>query len=500
MHKHILYCLLIILLPCFNAMAQDGYTERAKKYVDQYATLAILEQQKNGIPASITLAQGILETEAGNSELMVEANNHFGIKCKNGWLGETFTHSDDLPDECFKKYKCAQDSYRDHSEHLKRNPRYAPLFTYSTTDYANWAKCLKKCGYATNPQYATKLIKIIEDFGLQQYTYSALDSSLLNNYTGNPVANVLPDQDSVKKAHPAKTVVAPKAAPAAPVVVPKAENTRRIVVTHVRHTVLDGETLASIAQSEGVDVKQIMDFNMLYANEEPVPGTVLELQKSAGYKPAVRMVTISAHKGNAIVSGDENATPAGDYVDIKKARTPAAGSERGQPDAVAPASKPATETRPVVSKPTPVMASMSAVTSMPVAAAPNVAASTPAPATRPAPTARKAVNKTAPPTSEPDLKKDQELATLKAELDKVVYADDSRLIAEHTPPPATKAATTTTKQPEPAAAKTSKYYVVQKGDTAFGIAKKHNITLDQLKKWNNLEAGGVKVGQNLRVQ
>src|SRR4051812_3745739 len=100
MHKRVLYCIAIVLFVAARAVAQDGFTDRAKKYIDDYSSLAMLEQQKNGIPASVTLAQGILETEAGNSELMVEANNHFGIKCKNGWTGETFTHTDDLPNEC----------------------------------------------------------------------------------------------------------------------------------------------------------------------------------------------------------------------------------------------------------------------------------------------------------------------------------------------------------------------------------------------------------------
>jgi len=189
MKKYLLFCITVMLLARAVAYAQDGYTERAKKYISDYSTLAILEQKKSGIPASITLGQGILETEAGASELMTEANNHFGIKCKNGWQGPTYSHDDDAPDECFKKYTCAAESYQDHSALLKRNPRYAPLFSLSQTDYAGWAKCLKKCGYATNPQYAERLIKIIEDFKLQDFTFSALDSALMNNYSSTPLVN-----------------------------------------------------------------------------------------------------------------------------------------------------------------------------------------------------------------------------------------------------------------------------------------------------------------------
>lgn len=178
--------MLMVVLASQNAVAQGGgYEERAKNYVKQYAAFAIADQKASGVPAAITLGQGILETEAGISELVTEANNHFGIKCKNGWDGPTFLHTDDAKDECFKKYKSAQESYNDHSAHLHRNPRYSCLFNYSVTDYARWAHGLKKCGYATNPRYAPQLIKIIEDYHLQQYTYAALDSNFEFNTSGD---------------------------------------------------------------------------------------------------------------------------------------------------------------------------------------------------------------------------------------------------------------------------------------------------------------------------
>lgn len=156
------------------AQAQDGYNQRAKKYVEQYAEMAMSEQRISGIPASITLGQGILETEAGNSELFHNANNHFGIKSKSDWKGETYTYTDDAPNELFKKYKDAQESFHDHSEHLHRNPRYAPLFKIPVTNYKGWAVTIRKCGYATDPKYAQRLIKIIEEFSLANYTELAL--------------------------------------------------------------------------------------------------------------------------------------------------------------------------------------------------------------------------------------------------------------------------------------------------------------------------------------
>lgn len=185
---------IIILMVVFvsHRAGAQSYEERAKNYVKQYAAYAIADQKVSGVPAAITLGQGILETEAGISELAVEANNHFGIKCKNGWDGPTFLHTDDAKNECFKKYKSAQESYNDHSAHLHRNPRYSCLFTYSVTDYARWAHGLKKCGYATNPKYGPQLIKIIEDYQLQQYTYAALDSNFEFSTTedGQIVASV----------------------------------------------------------------------------------------------------------------------------------------------------------------------------------------------------------------------------------------------------------------------------------------------------------------------
>lgn len=157
-----------------RATAQETYDEKVKKYIDQYALLAMNEQTRSGIPACITLSQGIFESEAGNSDLATKANNHFGIKCKSDYKGEFILHDDDIPNEKFIKYKSADDSYRDHSDHLKRNPRYAPLFKLSITDYAAWAYGLKNCGYATNPNYGDRIIKIIEDYRLQEYTYATL--------------------------------------------------------------------------------------------------------------------------------------------------------------------------------------------------------------------------------------------------------------------------------------------------------------------------------------
>jgi hypothetical protein len=139
-------------------------------YVNTYKRLAMAEMQRSGIPAAITLAQGLHESEAGTSELVKNSNNHFGIKCKDDWKGEVVYHDDDSRGECFRSYARAEDSYRDHSDFLRRSSRYAFLFNLDPADYEGWAYGLRKAGYATNIRYSQILIKLIKDYNLQQYT------------------------------------------------------------------------------------------------------------------------------------------------------------------------------------------------------------------------------------------------------------------------------------------------------------------------------------------
>ena len=140
-----------------------------KAYIDRYKEIAIREMNTYHIPASITLAQGILESGHGNSRLAKNAHNHFGIKCHKGWSGDTFFMDDDAKNECFRKYNNPETSYEDHSKFLTTRDRYAFLFDLKITDYKGWAKGLKKAGYATNPKYPQLLIKIIEDHKLYEF-------------------------------------------------------------------------------------------------------------------------------------------------------------------------------------------------------------------------------------------------------------------------------------------------------------------------------------------
>jgi flagellum-specific peptidoglycan hydrolase FlgJ len=139
------------------------------QYIKKYAPLAVLEMHKYDIPARVTLAQGILESGNGRSQLASKSNNHFGIKCHTGWKGAKVYHDDDEKGECFRKYKYVQSSYKDHSEFLSGRRRYASLFKLRKSDYKGWAKGLKKAGYATDKKYPKKLIKIIEEYKLYEF-------------------------------------------------------------------------------------------------------------------------------------------------------------------------------------------------------------------------------------------------------------------------------------------------------------------------------------------
>ena len=158
----------LLLLIAVSASAQMKWNARYQQYVDQYKDIAIEQMKRWKIPASITLAQGILESGAGQSDLVRRSNNHFGIKC-HGWTGRTVRKDDDERNECFRAYDSAFDSYEDHSRFLASGQRYRSLFSLKITDYKGWAYGLKAAGYATNPQYATRLIELIQLYKLYNY-------------------------------------------------------------------------------------------------------------------------------------------------------------------------------------------------------------------------------------------------------------------------------------------------------------------------------------------
>ena len=182
------------LITTANAQRNKAYED----YIEKYRDLAIKEMKRHHIPASITLAQGLLESGAGKGALARKSNNHFGIKCGRGWRGATVSHDDDARGECFRKYKSVKASYEDHSKFLTSSPRYASLFKLKQTNYKGWAKGLKKAGYATDPKYADRLIKIIEQYNLSQYDRKLskkYQSEIRQTYLSNGLLYVIADKN-----------------------------------------------------------------------------------------------------------------------------------------------------------------------------------------------------------------------------------------------------------------------------------------------------------------
>ena len=268
--KYRVLCLLsVVLLP----LALNAQTLQ-QKYIDTYAELAVQEMYRSGVPASITLAQGMLESGNGRSTLAVKANNHFGIKCHNGWKGGRVYHDDDAKGECFRKYSHASESYRDHSDFLRYRDRYKFLFDLKPTDYKGWAYGLKKAGYATDPGYAEKLIQLIELYDLFHYDVETSSFGTAGEHAS---------KKKVETRRPASPTVIEQVVPVSEQVVRKSFQfalTREMFskngVPFIFST--EGETYGSIADSYGLFVKELLKFNDLDDVERLLPGTVVYLQ------------------------------------------------------------------------------------------------------------------------------------------------------------------------------------------------------------------------------
>jgi LysM repeat protein len=232
-----------------------------EQYVAAYKDMAMLEMRRTGVPASITLAQGILETESGNSDLVRKSNNHFGIKCKSTWRGESVTHDDDELGECFRSYKNWEDSYKDHSDFLRNSSRYASLFSLDPLDYKSWSIGLRKAGYATNPRYPDMLINSIEKYNLQQYSLNALNKDYVINNPQNisPESTVMnsPQVNSVVENKPTQTIIETKTQT---IIEPNSItsiNGSRVLFA------LKGTSLLAIATDNKINLSRLLSFNDL---------------------------------------------------------------------------------------------------------------------------------------------------------------------------------------------------------------------------------------------
>ena len=232
-----------------------------EKYIEQYSPTAVSEMRRTGVPASITLAQGLVESAAGRSRMATVANNHFGIKCHNDWRGRRYYHDDDAKNECFRRYNDASESFKDHSDFLRYRDRYRFLFDLEPTDYKGWAHGLKKAGYATDPRYADKLITTIEKYDLTRF-----------------------DTDRPKGLSSHGSKPEPVAVPPSPSRIEREDNvefdseefsvglSRKLLKTNgvVCITAADGDTYGSLARANDLFTSEILRFNDL-DSDGPVP-------------------------------------------------------------------------------------------------------------------------------------------------------------------------------------------------------------------------------------
>ena len=463
--------------------------------------------RQSGIPASIKLAQGILETQSGNGWLCLNSNNHFGIKCKNNWIGETVHYDDDAAQECFRKYPTVADSYHDHSEFLKNNPRYAFLFQFNQEDYKSWAYGLKQAGYATSPTYPQQLIKIIEDNNLQQYTMEG--EGLVKGGTigtlppynsrpttgqagGKPTVSTKPKPLSYPKGifeiNNRKVLYVPAGSSLIQIADRYDKRLSRLLQYNDLssdaplssdmfiylekkskrgkddyHVVEPGETMYTISQVEGVQLKWLRRRNKMKDGQEPAVGEKLALDGYASVVPKLAKAT-------------PNPDPDAEDYSMSDAGN---GNVPKQPQPPAQQPKPATP---------PPAGNNGQAGGIPVAMVEDLkkigqvntsgggqaqapAVNTPANA-QPAPPATKpatSVPQPAPPATKP-----------------------AAPVYQPAPPAATPV------QTQPARSGT-RYHEVQPKETAYGIAKQYNITIVQLQEWNNLQNTDIKIGQRLLV-
>lgn len=307
---------LLLLVFCLSPLAllraQHGIPTYVA-YIKQYHRMAQEQMLRYRIPASITLAQGLLESGAGQSDLARRANNHFGIKVAGGWTGTYVVKSDDRPDDKFRKYSCVEESYEDHSKFLQK-PRYACLFELSPTDYKGWARGLKSCGYATNPTYAQQLITIIEKYELHQYDVlgggdSRHDRAVHQSASGT---TVMPQPSSREQAEELFFATHPV----------QCNNKNYYIV------VQPGDNLPILSMMTNVSKRKLRRYNELPRKYQPVPGDILYLQRKRHradssfrgiphvVQPGESMYTISQRYGIRLKSLYEMNALSDDYTPV----------------------------------------------------------------------------------------------------------------------------------------------------------------------------------------
>ena len=270
--------LAIALILGLSVSAQRNAGSPQERYIARYATIAVNEMYRTGVPASITLAQGIIESRSGQSTLAVDGNNHFGIKCHNSWKGRTMLADDDRKNECFRVYDSAEESFRDHSDFLRYRDRYKFLFDFRTTDYKSWAYGLKQAGYATDPSYASKLIQCVEDYNLSRYDRMTVEDALAEAGAETEFPVVLDDAGEIPDS--------PLKIEAGEIFSGKAGEEYRFSLSRTLYSrngvpfiyAIEGETYASIAKNYHLFLREILKFNDVSHGAQLHAGDIVYLE------------------------------------------------------------------------------------------------------------------------------------------------------------------------------------------------------------------------------
>jgi len=413
--------------------------------------MAIREMQRAGVPASITMAQGILESSDGNSRLARLGNNHFGIKCKSDWKGKSMLADDDAPDECFRAYDSPEESYKDHSQFLRSNWRYHELFELDITDYKGWAKGLRKAGYATNKSYHTILINLIERHELYKLDLMSPDPLATKPLVlQNDVPVVYAEKDetlesiadendlSNRQIYKYNDLEKGQTIKEGDIVYLKPKRRRG---SEKYHTLKEGETMYMISQQYGIKLKHLYRRNRLEMGVEPVNGTQLYMKGKR--KKADSVEVKSVEEAEKVVEQFVNPHS----VEIEKAP---------------PIEKELIDLPPyhVVEKGDNIYR---------IAEKYHV--------------------------FEEDLLRWNKISALQLALGRKIYLteESARKALDKQPVNAPK----TEEKVEPKV--TTKYHTVQSGETVYRITQKYNITAEQLRTWNKLTGNDIYVGQKLKV-
>ena len=292
---HLRYWLMSLLLLSLFTGASAQQNQKYVNYINKYSSLAVDQMNRYKIPASITLAQGLLESGAGSSQLALKSNNHFGIKCGSTWTGPYVVADDDAKGEHFRKYSSVKESYEDHSKFLTQNKRYASLFSLSITDYKGWAKGLKAAGYATSPTYATNLIKVIETYTLYNYD-NAKSGKRISGYShelypNNGVYYIIVKQGdtfaslskefgvSKRKLRKYNDLYKGYELKVGDVIyLAKKKTKAEKKYKGYYHLVKTGETMYSISQMYGVRLKNLYKMNKMYYDDDLIIGSKLRIR------------------------------------------------------------------------------------------------------------------------------------------------------------------------------------------------------------------------------